>query len=152
MSTNAFVPADFEVPTALACDDFRLTPLLPEYNDADYAAWTSSADHIHATPGFAEREWPIDMPKEQNLRDLEQHATDFRDLTGFTYTVLSPGGEVIGCVYIYPPEQPRADVDVEVRSWVRSDHAALDAPLFRAVSAWLRADWPFAAIDYAARP
>jgi hypothetical protein len=152
MSKVAFVPADFVVPAELVCDEFRLTPLLPDHNDADYAAWTSSADHIHATPGFAEREWPVAMPKEQNLRDLEQHAADFGNRTGFTYTVVSPTDEVIGCVYIYPPEQSRADADVEVRSWVRGDHAALDAPLFRAVSAWLRSDWPFAAIDYAERP
>jgi hypothetical protein len=39
-----------------------------------------------------------------NLRDLERHAQDFAERRGFTYTVLSTStGEVIGCVYIYPP-------------------------------------------------
>ena len=44
------------------------------------------------------------MSLAENLRDLERHAQDFAERRGFTYTVLSTGtGEVIGCVYIYPP-------------------------------------------------
>ena len=59
----------------------------------------------------------------QNLADLERHARDAADRTGFTYTVLSLDGDVIGCVYVYPPR--RAGYDAEVRSWVRASHAAL---------------------------
>ena len=44
------------------------------------------------------------MSPADNLRDLRRHAQDFAERRGFTYTVLSTGtGEVIGCVYIYPP-------------------------------------------------
>jgi hypothetical protein len=136
------------VPTELAAADFRLTPLLPEHNDADYAAWTSSMEHIHATPGFEGRPWPAPMPKEENLHDLEGHATDFRERKGFTYTVQSPAGETIGCVYIYPAE---TDADADVRSWVRADHAQLDLPVYDAVSEWLRESWPFEQVDYAPR-
>ena len=43
------------------------------------------------------------MTPEENLSDLEQHAQDFRDRVGFTYTVLDPvDRDVIGCVYLYP--------------------------------------------------
>jgi hypothetical protein len=38
-----------------------------------------------------------------------------------------------------------------VLSWVRESHAHLDIPLWRAVSAWLEADWPFTAVEYAPR-
>jgi hypothetical protein len=38
-----------------------------------------------------------------------------------------------------------------VHSWVRVTSADLDAPLWRAVSAWLERDWPFRRVDYAAR-
>jgi hypothetical protein len=38
-----------------------------------------------------------------------------------------------------------------VLSWVRADRAELDVVLWRAVSDWLTADWPFATVDYAAR-
>jgi hypothetical protein len=95
------------------------------------------------------------MSLADNLRDLERHAQDFAGRRGFTYTVLSTAtGEVIGCVYIYPPrgQEPGADgQQATVRSWVRADHAALDPVLYRAVRAWLERDWPFISIDYAPR-
>lgn len=149
MSATDFVPADYDVPAELVCDDFRLTPLGPEHNAADYAAWTSSIDHIRTTPGFADRSWPVPMAIEDNLRDLRKHREDFRCRRGFTYTVLDRRGAVIGCVYIYPSSQ--AGVDAEVRSWVRSDRSHLDRPLYDAVSTWLRSAWPFATVDYASR-
>jgi hypothetical protein len=144
-----FVPPDFEVPLELVCADFRLIPLEPAHNDADFAAWTSSMEHIHATPGFEDRPWPRPMPKEENLRALENHAADFRNRRGFTYTVQSPAGETIGCLYIYPRE---TGAGADVRSWVRADHAQLDRPLYDAVSAWLRTAWPFETVGYAVRP
>jgi hypothetical protein len=111
-------------------------------------------EHIRATPGFEQRPWPHDMPTAQNLADLEQHAVDFAARTGFTYTVLPPedrdAEEVIGCVYIYPPD-PGVPDDASVRSWVRADHAALDAVLYRAVRDWLARDWPFGSVEYAVR-
>jgi hypothetical protein len=155
MSDQLFVPADFAVPDGLTAEEFRLEPLGPQHNAADYAAWTASMGHIQATPGFAGWGWPHEMSLAENLRDLERHAQDFAGRRGFTYTVLSTAtGEVIGCVYIYPPrgQEPGADgQDARVRSWVRADHAALDPVLYRTVRAWLERDWPFRSIDYAPR-
>ena len=148
-----FVPADFTVPDGLRTGEFRLEPLGPEHNTADYAAWTASIGHIRATPGFAGASWPHQMSLAENLRDLERHAQDFIARRGFTYTVLSTAtGEVIGCVYIYPPPgEHQGRRGAVVRSWVRADQAALDAVLYRAVRAWLDRDWPFDSIDYAPR-
>jgi hypothetical protein len=87
-----------------------LRPLGPEHNDSDYAAWTSSIEHIHRTPGYEGATWPHPMSIEQNRRDLESHAADFAARKGFTYTVLAGEGTVIGCVYIYPSEKPEFDV------------------------------------------
>jgi len=104
MSDQFFVPVDFAVPEGLTAEGFRLEPLGPQHNAADYAAWTSSIGHIRATPGFAGTSWPHEMSLAENLRDLERHAQDFAERRGFTYTVLGAGaGDVIGCVYIYPP-------------------------------------------------
>ena len=104
MGDELFVPADFAVPDGLTASGFRLAPLGPQHNEADYAAWTSSIDHIRATPGFRDGGWPHEMSLDDNLRDLQRHARDFAERRGFTYTVLSTGtGDVIGCVYIYPP-------------------------------------------------
>lgn len=145
-----FVPDDFEVPLGLETPSFVLEPLGPQHNELDYAAWSSSREHIHATPGWEDSKWPDDRTLEDNLRDLERHAGDFGKRTGFTYTVLErPGGGVIGCVYIYPAKD--GDADARVLSWVRADRAELDAPLFRAVSDWLESDWPVAKVEYAPR-
>jgi hypothetical protein len=152
VSDHPFVPAGFAVPAGLHAGEFRLEPLGPQHNDADYAAWTSSTDHIRATPGFAEWDWPHPMPLDANRRDLERHAADFADRSGFTYTVLDAGsGQVIGCVYIYPPRGGTPAGQAVVRSWVRADRAALDPVLYRAVAAWLERDWPFTSVEYAPR-
>jgi hypothetical protein len=155
MSDEPFVPVDFAVPDGLVTGEFRLEPLGPQHNAADYAAWTASIDHIRATPGFAGSSWPHEMSVADNLGDLQRHARDFSQRRGFTYSVLSTqGGEVIGCVYIYPKgggdgtEGGRHSV---VRSWVRADRAALDQVVYHVVLAWLERHWPFNSIEYAPR-
>lgn len=50
-SRPPFVPDDFAVPRAHAVGEFRLVPLGPQHNAGDYEAWTSSMEHIAATPG-----------------------------------------------------------------------------------------------------
>jgi hypothetical protein len=148
---ESFVPSDFVVPLALATDDFRLEPLGPQHNDSDYDAWSSSREHIHATPGWETSSWPDDRTLADNLRDLERHAGDFASRKGFTYTVLDPAtDDVIGCLYIYPDKSD--DHDAHVLSWVRASRAELDAPLWRAVTTWLADDWPFERVNYAERP
>jgi hypothetical protein len=147
-----FVPDDFVPPTGLDHPELRLRPLGPEHNASDYAAWTSSLEHIRSSPGWEGQSWPRPMTPEENLADLERHQRDFAARTGFTYTVLAPGEPptVIGCVYIYPGKTP--DHDAKVASWVRAADAELDPVLFRAVRDWLRNRWPFARVDYAVRP
>jgi len=144
-----FVPADFVVPLQLETPQFRLEPLGPKHNDADYSAWTSSLEHIHATPGWEESSWPREMTLEENRADLQRHADDFENRSGFTYTVLEPGGDVVGCVYIYPA--PAGPQDARVLSWVRASRAELDGALWQAVSDWLAAEWLFEKVDYAGR-
>ena len=148
----AFVPADFEVPGGLTAPAFRLVPLGPQHNVADHAAWTTSIEHVRATPGFQSGRWPPleGMTLEENHGDLERHARDFAARTGFTYSVLEPDGDdVLGCVYIYPARDE--EHDAQVRSWVRASVAELDVELWTAVSRWLEEAWPFTAVKYADR-
>ena len=149
MSPDRFVPSEFVVPLRLEAAQFVLEPLGPDHNEADYRAWSSSIEHIHGTPGREESSWPRSMTPDENRADLERHASDFANRTGFTYTVLSPEGDVIGCVYIYPSR--KETVEAQVSSWVRASSADLDTPLWGAVSAWLDSDWPFERIEYATR-
>ena len=150
---QSFVPADFVIPPVPQSDLLRLEPLGPEHNERDYAAWTSSIDHIRSTPGFADRDWPHEMPIAANLSDLINHARDFEARTGFTYSVLD-GDEVVGCVYIYPPRsaaEVAAGDPVLVHSWVTKERAELDKVLWRLVSRWITESWPFDTWTYAPR-
>jgi hypothetical protein len=151
MAQPPFVPTGFDPPAPPSGDGFALIPLRLEHNEGDLEAWSSSVDHIHATPGFAGHPWPDEpMTLARNAGDLRGHEDDFAQWLGFTYSVVSrPGGEVIGCVYIYP--SAKDDVGADVRSWVRATQATLDAPLYRTVTEWLQADWPFETFDYASR-
>ena len=145
-----FVPPDFDVPVGLETSEFVLEPLGPQHNEQDYDAWTSSMDYIAATPGWGGGRWPRYMTPDENQADLQRHADDFRNRTGFTYTVLEPANrDVIGCVYIYP--LPDSDYEARVLSWVRASHAELDVSLWIAVSDWLASDWPFGNVEYAPR-
>jgi hypothetical protein len=151
MSVRRFVPDEFAVPRTLIDARFRLEPLGPQHNAADHAAWTSSIEHIRATPGWEGSDWPPPdgMSSDENLSDLERHAADFAARRGFTYTVLAPDGDVIGCVYIYPAKD--GEHDARVHSWVAAGAAELDAPLHAAVSRWLVEQWPFDRVQYAER-
>jgi len=146
--TSPLVPEDFVVPAGLRTDTFVIEPLAEHHNVADHAAWTSSIEHIRATPGFPDNTWPRPMSLEENAADLARHARDFANRTGFAYTVLDPAStDVIGCVYFYPPL--RDGYDVDVRSWVRADRADLDKSLYDVVRRWLAESWPFRKPDYA---
>ena len=151
MESTPFVPPEFVVPLALETPQFRLEPLGPQHNEPDYAAWSSSLEHIRNTPGYPDGKWPDDRSIEDNLRDLRRHADDFENRRGFTYTVLDPAtADVIGCVYIYPDrDDPQC---ASVQSWVRASRAELDVPLWRAVSDWLETSWPFEQVVYDERP
>jgi hypothetical protein len=148
---SPFFDPEFDPPREPKGEGFFLEPLGVEHNEGDLRAWSSSIEHIHSTPGFESYSWPNEpMTLERNRRDLEEHHADFEARRGYTYSVLSdPGGEVIGCVYVYPSRSGAADASV--RSWVRATRAELDAPLFRTVSAWLAAEWPFDRVEYAQR-
>ena len=137
-----FVPEGFLPPLGLVGDGFRLEPLGPEHNERDYAAWSSSVEHIHGSPGFGpDATWPRPMSLDENLADLERHACDFEERTGFTYTVLD-GEEVVGCVYVHPATD--GGHDANVRSWVTVSRGELDGELRQAVADWLMSDaWPF---------
>ena len=137
-----FVPHGFQPPTRHSIGNFRLEPLGPTHNERDYAAWTSSMEHIRSQPGFPDGSWPREMTLADNLRDLERHARDFDERKGFTYTVLDATDDVVGCIYIYPVDDGAHDA--RVQSWLRQSEAAHEDTFRRALADWLVSDaWPF---------
>jgi hypothetical protein len=145
---SSFVPEDFEPPRGLEVGEFRLEPLGPQHNERDYAAWTSSMDHIRSSPGYPDGRWPREMSLGENRSDLERHARDFAEQRGFTFTVLDRGDDVVGCVYVYPADD--GVHDATVLSWLRASEAAADDDFRRAIAGWLTSDaWPFERPGYA---
>jgi hypothetical protein len=142
-------------PLPLSTNWFRLEILAPVHNERDYEAWMSSVEHIHATAGFAQRDWlgdddwPAPMTLDQNLADLEQHQREYVAGEAFAYSVLD-GDEVIGCVYIAPDGSGAADA--MVRSWVRASRSERDADLAVEIDQWLREAWPFRSRRWPGRP
>lgn len=145
---SEFVPDEFVVPLSFDGRGFRLEPLGPKHNERDYAAWMSSVDHIRSTPGFEDWDWPTPMTLDENRNDLVDHADDFENRSGFTYSILDDD-EVLGCVYIYPSTIP--DVDAHVRSWVTELRSELDVVVWSALSQWLEQSWPFRNLKYSVR-
>lgn len=134
----------FDPPPPLSTAGFRLEPLGPEHNKRDHEAWMSSIDHIRATPGFEGGGWPAPMSLEENLADMEMHAREFGDRSGFTYSILD-GDDVIGCLYIYPTDD---EPDAVVRSWVRASRAGDDILVRTQIAQWLEEDWPMRQVRY----
>jgi hypothetical protein len=151
MTTDApFVPADFEVPTLLETEHFRLRPLTTGDVDKDYEAVMESAALLHSMFG---RDWPREgFTREENLQDLAEHQQEFERREAFAYTVVSPDERsCLGCVYINPPRSHPADARVYM--WVRQSayDRGLDPMLFRAVKAWIDERWPFENVIYPGR-
>jgi len=141
-------------PVALSTTWFRLEILSPVHNERDYEAWMSSIEHIHATAGFAQRDWggddwPTPMTLDQNLADLANHRREFVAGEAFAYSVLD-GDEVIGCVYVDADGSGAADA--MVRSWVRASCAERDLDLAAEIDQWLREAWPLRSRRWPGRP
>lgn len=88
--TPRLVPDHFAVPGGLRTEVFVLEPLSVRHNERDYAAWTSSIEHIRQTPGHPDGSWPKLMSLEENAADLAPHQRHFADRVGFTDRVLGP--------------------------------------------------------------
>lgn len=119
-------------------DDFEFAVLGPEHNEAEWAAWTSSIDHIRDSPGWKRSSWP-DTPDtlEDNRVELARHRVRHEAGVEFAWAVTDPAtGEYLGSVEVRP-----GNGRLEARAWVRADRAALERPLRRHLIAWF-ATWP----------
>jgi hypothetical protein len=158
-----FYPPNAPVPDLLQTEEFLLRPLRPGDSALDYDAVIASQDLLRRRTGG---KWPhIGFSAKANRADLEQHAIDFRDRRGFTYTVLDPAQtRCLGCVYVDPlPENLRltqAAVDnvasagayqALVSFWVRSDVVPrdIDRYLLTELLQWLKTDFAFTRVVFA---
>jgi len=143
MTLQPLLPAEFVAPDPPDNPQFQFRPLGPEHNAADLEAWSSSIEHIQATPGFSPDGWPQrPYTLTENLADLQQHRDHHDRGIDFAWTVLDPTepAVVIGCVYLTP--HPTGVADAAASSWVRADRAALDDELREHLRPWFTHQWP----------
>jgi hypothetical protein len=146
-----FLPEEFEVPTLLETDRFRMRPITVHDVVKDYDAAMTSAEHLRSTLPWG---WPPeDLTLEQDLIDLGWHQKEFQLRSSFDYAVMSLDEKrLLGCVYVDPPTKA-AGFDAEVYLWVRADElgTGLEGALEKAVRRWVSEEWPFEKVIYPGR-
>jgi RimJ/RimL family protein N-acetyltransferase len=145
-----FLPEEFEVPTLLETERFRMRPITVHDLIKDYEAVMISAEHLRSSLPWG---WPPeDLALEQDLIDLGWHQKEFQLRSSFDYAVMSPDEKrLLGCVYVDPPT--KAGFDAEVYLWVRADEleTGLEWALEEVVRRWIAERWPFEKVAYPGR-
>ena len=144
----------FETPQRLDLETgHHLRPIRAADVDIDYPAVMGSRASLWARYGEAWGWPPETMTAEQDREDLLHHEVEIAGQETFNYAVLDAGEtELLGCVYIDPPDgscPPGTDALV---SWWVVDAARgsdLDRALADAVPRWLADTWHFRAVHYA---
>ena len=141
----AWLPGDFAHPTMLpVMDGFHLRPIRESDTEIDYPAVMGSRERLWRIYGEAWGWPPETMTYEQDRADLARHEREIAAHETFNYAVLDRDEtELLGCVYIDPPEKQGADA--EVSWWVVDDRAGttLAAALDELVPRWINRVWPF---------
>jgi len=149
---SSFVRADFDVPTLVETESFKIVPLGPELVDVDFDAYMSSIEHLQET--FTRSSgWPHENITDADaMRDMETEQARFQNRESFAYGVLTPdGSRERGSVYVSP--SPVDGYDAMVRMWVTKAEydAGFDAELYAWVTDWIETEWPFENVAYPGR-
>jgi hypothetical protein len=146
----AWLPDDFRHPERVDLPTgHHLRPIRADDVDIDYPAVMGSRERLWAKYGEAWGWPPATMTPEQDRDDLAHHEVEIAAHETFNYAVLdAEETELLGCVYLDPPdERSPAGADVVASWWVVDAHAGgtLEAALDELVPRWLADDWGFRA-------
>lgn len=141
----SWLPDDFVHPLLVPVGSgHHLRPIRATDAELDLPAVMGSRERLWTVYGQAWGWPPATMTLEQDREDLLHHETEAQAHESFNYALFDASeSELIGCVYIDPPEKVGADA--EVSWWVRDEYVGspLAGELDALVPAWLAADWPF---------
>lgn len=139
-----FLPRDFQVPSVVETERFRMRSITIHDALKDYDAVMSSRQHLWARFGEIWG-WPAeDMTIEQNIVDLGWHQKEFQLRSSFDYAVMSLDEKrLLGCVYVDPPAGE--DRDADIWYWARTSElpSGLEQELHAFLCTWLERAWPF---------
>jgi len=129
---------DFEPPTPLATEDWVLSPLRPELNILDYAAFDGCRARLRDELGW--NGWPRDsFTLTENDKDLADHYSEFERRLAYAYSVLSPDERsAIGCVYIEPWSR-----GAQFHLWMTDSALDEESVVLTRCLQWLHECWPF---------
>jgi hypothetical protein len=133
-------------------DGHHLRPIRASDVGIDYPAVMGSRASLWAKYGTAWG-WPSEtMSYEADAHDLARHEAEIAAHESFNYAVLDrQESQLLGCVYVDPPDKDSPDgTDAVVSWWLVDEHAAgeLAQTLNRFVPRWLVEVWGFSAVHY----
>ena len=148
-----WLPDDFEHPErADLPTGHHLRPIREADVDIDYPAVMGSRERLWAKYAEAWGWPPATMSYEADRADLARHEAEIAAHETFNYAVLDEGEtELLGCVYIDPPDaRSPAGADAMVSWWVVD--AQLGGELERAldefIPEWIAGRWGFRAVHW----
>jgi hypothetical protein len=141
----AWLPDDFRHPRTIpVLDGYHLRPIRAADAEIDYPAVMGSRERLWSIFGPAWSWPPETMTIEADRDDLARHEREIAAHESFNYALLNlTETELVGCVYIDPPEKKGADADISW--WVVDAHVGttLEAALDLLVPRWITRAWPF---------
>ena len=148
-----WLPDDFEHPRRVELPTgHHLRPIAATDVDIDYPAVMGSRERLWSRYGPTWRWPPATMTYEADREDLDRHAREIEAHESFNYAVLDRDEtELVGCVYIDPPDDHSPDGAEAVSSWwVVDAHARgpLETALDEFVPDWLRVTWGFTHVAF----
>jgi hypothetical protein len=130
----------------------HLRPIREADVDIDYPAVMGSRERLWSRYGQPWGWPPADMTYEADKADLARHEAEIAARETFNYAVLNePETELLGCVYIDPPDDSSPPGSDAVASWWVVDQAAgtdLERALDDFVPRWLTNTWGFGSVHY----
>jgi hypothetical protein len=130
----------------------HLRPIRAADADIDYPAVMGSRERLWAKYGQMWGWPPATMTFEADRDDLARHEAEIAAHETFNYAVLDEDEtELLGCVYIDPPdERSPAGADAVSSWWVVDQEAGgpLEHALDDAIPRWLEQAWAFRSVHY----
>ena len=150
MTDTNWLPPGWQHPERVTLDTgHHLRPIRATDVDLDMKAVMGSQERLWSIYGDTWGWPPATMTAEQDREDLAHHEADMQRRVSFNYALFDAGEtELLGCVYIDPPEAPETDAEI---SWWVVDWL-VDGPIERALNAlvpqWIARDWPFTKTNF----
>ena len=140
-------PERVDLPTA-----HHLRPIRESDVAIDYPAVMGSRERLWDKYGEAWGWPPADMSFEADRKDLARHEAEIAAHESFNYAIFDPAEtELLGCVYVDPPDDGSpAGTEAVVSWWVVDQEVGgeLEKALEAFVPGWLNDIWGFRSVHF----